>query len=83
MKIFTLVARIFGFKDDFSFINSFRNGTTLVLIFRSRIGEFEVNGTDYLELDEDNRIRLVRVMLRPLPAIEELARIVAEIRAQA
>ena len=82
MKIFTLAARSFVFKDDFSYINFFRDGNTLLLMFRCRIGEYEADGVDYFELDKDDKISVVRVMMRPFPAIKELARIVAEIRAQ-
>jgi hypothetical protein len=44
-----------------------------VLVFRAHIGEVEVEGADFLHLDEDGSIDELTVMVRPLTAVHALA----------
>lgn len=43
------------------------------LVFRARVGEFEIEGSDFLHLDEDGSIDELTVMVRPLTAAHALA----------
>jgi hypothetical protein len=44
-----------------------------VLVFRARVGEIEVEGSDFLHLNEDGSIDELVVMVRPLTAVLALA----------
>ena len=42
---------------------------TAVLRFEARVGELELEGIDYLTLDEDGRVSDLTVFMRPLTAL--------------
>lgn len=42
------------------------------LVFEARVGEEALRGVDLLEIDEQDRIRNVTVMARPMPALMAL-----------
>lgn len=44
-----------------------------VLVFRARVGEIEIEGSDFLHLDEDGSVDELVVMVRPLTAVLALA----------
>lgn len=56
---------------------------TLALIFRTRVGDREVEGLDLLRFDEAGRIRDFTVMVRPRSALEALLAAVAPRLAEA
>lgn len=80
MSVLSLAAKIFVFKDSFSYTNSFCEGNILLLMFRARVGEHEIDGIDYFELDKDDRVCVLRVMMRPLVAVEAIAQRTIEMR---
>ena len=43
------------------------------LVFRARVGDKDIEGCDFLRLDEDGRIEELTVMVRPLSATLALA----------
>jgi hypothetical protein len=42
---------------------------TVVLRFRARVGDRELEGVDYLQLDEDGRVADLTVFMRPMSAL--------------
>jgi hypothetical protein len=55
--------------EDFAYVDELAEDDRLVLRFRVRVGDRELEGIDYLELDGEDRITELTVFLRPLSAI--------------
>ncbi len=82
IQVLSLAAKIFVFKDTFSYTNTLRNKDCLVLMFQANIEGCKIDGIDYFELDEDDRVLVLRVMMRPLPAVEAIFRKAEQIKTQ-
>jgi len=66
------------FSDDFHYVHRFENDDAAALIFRASVGDREVDGLDLLTFDEDGLITELKVMVRPMSGLNELARAMAE-----
>ncbi|GAA2099972.1 nuclear transport factor 2 family protein [Streptomyces albiaxialis] len=66
------VARVF---EDFRYVREISggDGRDHALAFRATVSGLEIEGCDFLHLDEDGRIDDFRVMVRPLSAAKALA----------
>jgi hypothetical protein len=71
------VARVF---EDFHYEREIisADGRDQALVFRAKVGSLEVNGCDFLHLDEDGKIDDFQVMVRPLSAAKALAAAMGE-----
>ncbi|MGW7265281.1 nuclear transport factor 2 family protein [Streptomyces sp. NPDC054842] len=65
------VTRVF---TDFRYVREIgdADGADHALIFRAKVGDKEIEGCDFLHLDEDGRIDDFTVMVRPLSAAQAL-----------
>ncbi|MET7595594.1 nuclear transport factor 2 family protein [Streptomyces sp. NPDC005481] len=65
------VSRVF---TDFHYVREIgdADGVDHALIFRAKVGDKEIEGCDFLHLDEDGRIDDFTVMVRPLSAAQAL-----------
>lgn len=70
--IIRAVARVF---EDFRYEREITSadGRDQALVFRAKVGGLEVNGCDFLHLDEDGKIDDFQVMVRPLSGAKALA----------
>jgi hypothetical protein len=59
--------------EDLEYLDAFERGREGVLTFRARVGRQALEGTDLVHLDDDCRIREIKVFVRPLPALAALA----------
>jgi len=61
--------------QDFRYVREIGapDGVDHALVFRARVGEFEIEGCDFLHLDEAGRIDELTVMVRPIKAALALA----------
>jgi hypothetical protein len=55
--------------EDFSYTDELAEGNTVVLRFKAKVGDRELEGIDFLELDEDGKVAELTVFMRPLSAI--------------
>ncbi len=55
--------------EDLTYTDELAEGSTVVLRFEAKVGERELEGIDFLELDEDGRIRELTVFMRPFSAL--------------
>ncbi|MEU1043111.1 nuclear transport factor 2 family protein [Streptomyces sp. NPDC005551] len=65
------VSRVF---TDFHYVREIGGGDggDHALVFRAKVGDREIEGCDFLHLDEDGRIDDLMVMVRPLSAAQAL-----------
>lgn len=70
--ILQAVARVF---EDFHYVREIGtpDGRDHALVFHARLGEREVEGSDFLRIDEDGAVDELMVMVRPLTAAHALA----------
>ncbi|MFF2503732.1 nuclear transport factor 2 family protein [Streptomyces sp. NPDC058067] len=66
------VSRVF---EDFRYVREITSadGRDHALVFVARVGDREINGCDFLHLDEDGLIDDFTVMVRPLSGAEALS----------
>jgi hypothetical protein len=55
--------------ENFAYLDELSEPDRLVLRFRADVGDRELEGIDYLELDADGLVRELTVFIRPLSAL--------------
>jgi hypothetical protein len=55
--------------EDLNYTDELTEANTVALRFRARVGDRELEGIDFLELDEDGKVAELTVFMRPLSAI--------------
>jgi hypothetical protein len=55
--------------EDLTYVNELTEGDTVALRFKARVGDRELEGIDFLELDEDGRVAVLTVFMRPMSAL--------------
>jgi hypothetical protein len=66
MQVLTHVAATL---EDFRYTDELADESTVVLRFKARVGDRELEGIDFLELDEQGLVKELTVFMRPLSAI--------------
>lgn len=55
--------------EDLTYVDELAQGRSVVLRFRARVGDRQLEGIDYLDLDEDGRVAELTVFMRPFSAL--------------
>ena len=55
--------------EDLTYTDELHNGDTVALRFKANVGDRELEGIDFLELDEEGRVAELTVFMRPLSAL--------------
>jgi hypothetical protein len=55
--------------EDFRYTDELAEGDTVVLRFKARVDDRELEGIDFLELDEQGLVRELTVFMRPMSAL--------------
>jgi hypothetical protein len=69
-QVFTALLETF---EDFRYTDELAGSTAHALVFRTRVGDREVEGIDLLRFDDEGKIRNFTVLVRPLSAVIALA----------
>ncbi|HTW41032.1 MAG TPA: nuclear transport factor 2 family protein [Solirubrobacteraceae bacterium] len=71
----TLLAAVARVFEDFAYIREIgaQDAPDHALVFRARVGEKQIEGCDFLHLDEHGRVDELVVMVRPLSGAHALA----------
>ncbi len=56
-------------REDLTYTDELHEGSTVALRFKARVGDRELEGIDFLELDEEGRVAVLTVFLRPMSAL--------------
>jgi len=67
--VITVLAHVAATLENFSYTDEVGEGDTVVLRFKATVGDRELEGIDFLELDEDGRVRELTVFMRPFSAL--------------
>jgi len=55
--------------EDLTYVDELHEGDTVGLRFKARVGDRELEGIDFLELDEEGRVAVLTVFMRPMSAL--------------
>lgn len=55
--------------EDFRYVDELADGNAVVLRFKARVGDRELEGIDFLELDEQGLVKELTVFMRPMSAL--------------
>jgi hypothetical protein len=65
----TVLTHVSATLEDLTYTDELSDGRTVALRFKAKVGDREVEGLDFLELDEEGKIAELTVFMRPLSAI--------------
>jgi len=71
--LMVLLAAIVRVLEDFRYTAQVETDDTAVLVFAARVGDRELEGVDILYFDEDDRIKEMAVMMRPMSGLHAAA----------
>jgi hypothetical protein len=80
MALLRLVVQVF---EDFEYTDEVESGGSACLVFKAKVGDRELQGIDYLELNEQGEIARLTVLIRPLSGLNALAEAMGARLAQA
>jgi SnoaL-like protein len=55
--------------EDLTYVDELHEGNTVALRFKARVGDRELEGIDFLELDDGGRVAVLTVFMRPMSAL--------------
>jgi SnoaL-like domain len=64
-----ILTHVAGVLEDLAYTDEAAGDGTVVLRFRAMVGDRELEGIDYLTLDDDGRVRDLTVFMRPQSAL--------------
>lgn len=64
-----VLAHVAATLEDLTYTDELREGGTVALRFRARVGDRELEGIDFLELDDEGRVAVLTVFMRPMSAL--------------
>ncbi len=63
--------------EGFTYHREWLDGAELALELTGRVGELDVQGIDLISLDDENKVRNIDVMIRPVNAVIALQKIIS------
>jgi SnoaL-like domain len=67
--VVAVLTQVAATLEDLSYTDELAVGKTVALRFKAHVGDRELEGIDFLELDDDGKIAEVTVFMRPLSAL--------------
>jgi SnoaL-like protein len=67
--VIQVLTHVIATFEDFAYTDELVGDCTVVLRFKARVEDRELEGIDFLELDEDGRVRELTVFMRPMSAL--------------
>lgn len=64
-----VLGQVIEVLEDFRYTDELLQGDTVVLRFKARVGDRELEGIDFLELDPEGKVAELTVFMRPLSAV--------------
>jgi hypothetical protein len=64
-----VLSHVAGVLEDLTYIDEAVGEGTVVLRFKAMVGDLELEGIDYLTLDEEGRVADLTVFMRPMKAL--------------
>jgi hypothetical protein len=55
--------------EDLTYTDELTEGNTVALRFKAQVGDRELEGIDFLELDDEGKVAVLTVFMRPMSAL--------------
>jgi hypothetical protein len=73
-----VLTHVIATLEDLAYTDELTGENTVALRFTARVGDRELEGIDFLELDEDGRVAELTVFMRPMSALTRFNEQMAE-----
>ena len=80
MGLLRMVVQVF---EDFEYTDELESDGSVCLVFKARVGDRELQGIDYLELNAEGQVERLTVLIRPLSGLTAVAEAMGALLAQA
>jgi hypothetical protein len=67
--VIAVLTHVAATLENFTYTDELAAGDTVVLRFKAMVGDRELEGIDFLELDEEGSVRELTVFMRPFSAL--------------
>ncbi len=67
--VIQVITHVAATLEDLTYTDELHEGNTVALRFKARVGDRELEGIDFLELDDDGRVAVLTVFMRPMSAL--------------
>jgi len=67
--VLAVLGHVAATLEDLTYTDELAEGSTICLRFKANVGNRELEGIDFLELDEDGRVAELTVFMRPFSAL--------------
>ena len=67
--VLAVLTHVAAALEDLSYTDELAKGNTIALRFKANVGNRELEGVDFLELDDEGRIAELTVFMRPYSAL--------------
>lgn len=67
--VIAVLTHVAATLEDLTYIDELTEGDSVCLRFKAKVGDRELEGIDFLELDEEGRVRELTVFMRPFSAL--------------
>jgi hypothetical protein len=67
--VMTVLTHVAATLEDLTYVGELVGERSVALRFEANVGERQLEGIDYLDLDEDGRVAELTVFMRPLSAV--------------
>jgi hypothetical protein len=67
--VIAVLSQVIQVLEDFRYTDELAEGDTVALRFKANVGDRELEGIDFLELDADGRVAELTVFMRPFSAL--------------
>lgn len=67
--VIAVLTEVAATLEDFRYTDELREGDTVALRFKARVGDRELEGIDFLELDPEGNVAELTVFMRPMSAL--------------
>ena len=65
--VLAVLSHVIAVLEDFAYLDELAESDRVVLRFRARVGDRELEGIDYLELDGDDHVTELTIFIHPSP----------------
>lgn len=76
--VLAVLAHVAAVLEELRYVNELSDGRTVALRFTARVGDRELEGIDFLELDADGKVAELTVFMRPMSALTRFNERMAE-----
>jgi SnoaL-like protein len=67
--VIAVLTHVAATLEDLTYVDELAEGSSVCLRFKAKVGDRDLEGIDFLELDDEGRVRELTVFMRPFSAL--------------